>query len=825
LCYKTVTNVVNRGELTLKVPFTFLKQFYHIFKSPLDLQSVHTRTAYFVSFSGYFFTLSLMYIWANMFRSKIDASFGEKHSDWLWGILYYVGIEDDFASKFTTFFVLMGVLFFALHIFLGRFFGSKQPLLNTMAMIGATQFQLAVSLILTIVISWYSLVLSVVFMLISLLIHLIVVFSISFKWFDVHEQSRSKYTYLFFSLFLILYLIATFSISIINQVSFFSFGSSPAIISEKEFAKKAYAAEDKQYDVIVYGGEAEGVAAAVSAARNGLHTLLIEPRNGLGGVLTFSKLNFFDLPATSNGRIVSGGIFKELHHKVNRSRVADVDQLKESLLSLVRAESKIDLSLSTKLIRPTLDGNKVTGLTIQTKNGIKDVSASRLIDASQDADFAAAAGVPFFKGSEDLNIKDRYMAVTPVIHLKGVSWKGLKKTVTSYKFGYASMTTNTVAGFGKLFDLYQPKNTNTRLRGLNIARVATKNGEEVFINALLIFNVNGLDPVQKKQALRIGNDESKHVVDFLRKEMNGFQNAEIVSPAEELYVRETRHVLAEYQLKMEDLWYNRDQWDSIGYGAYPVDIQPYTPFDKGAIVADPDRYAIPFRSLVPRKMENILVVGRSAGFSSVAFGSTRVVPTGMVTGQAAGVASKISIDANVSFRQLSKEVDLVNKMQERLSEQGAELAPFDEEHPYEGEWFDKKIGLLMNYALVLGSYNNDLQPNQAFYKKTFHQMMNNGTKRINLNWYQQNKENLLQFDAQKNELAMRDELAGFIVKLFVPNQTHTNVWKTLYDNKIIDEIIYQKINRNRSLSRAEGMYFVSSVLEYLESKSRQKIGG
>lgn len=777
----------------------------------------HVRVLIPLGLLGYLIATGLLVYWGYTFRLEIDNSFGEKYSDWYWGILYSLGIEDRFAATFGTMVGIATVLYFSLHLMMGRVFGNIKGLWQSLAVLGSTQWQISIGYVVGIVICPFSLLFSVSVIALTILINVIISFSWSFKWFEVTHAKRGNYTYIFFSLFILIYLLISFSLSLLSKTDLPLVGGDHAPVTEKEYLKTAFSSEFDQYDVVVYGGEAEGVAAAVAAARNGLQTLLIEPRNGLGGLLTFSKLNYFDLPQTREGRIVSGGIFKEFHRKVNFSRVADIEQMKQALMTMLRQEKNIDLSLETSFMKPILEGNVVKGVRIQSRNGTKNVLAKRFIDASQDADFAAAAGVPFFTGSEDLNIKERYMAVTPVIHLKGVSWRNLKKAVKSYKFGYASMTTNTIAGFGKLFDMYQPKNPNTRLRGLNVARVANKNGEEVFINALLVFYVNGLDEKQRKEALRVGNLESEHVVEFLRKEMSGFEKAEIVSPATELYIRETRHVFAEYQLQMADLWYQRDHWDSIGYGSYPVDIQPYTPFDKGAIVADPERYAIPFRTLVPKKIENILIAGRSAGYSSVAFGSARVIPTGMVTGEASGVAAKVSIEHDLTFRQMTKQPKKIEQLRTLLDEQGAEVSSFESDYPYKGEWFSGKIGFLLDYGVVLAGYENDLQVDRPFTAGSFKSILSNGARRTNAEWDQQNRKNIESIVVVPERPITRDEAANHLARIFLQTSQSEQDWQQLREANVIDDVIYKRLPKNRTLNRAEGLYLMSTVLQLIKS--------
>ena len=150
-----------------------------------------------------------------------------------------------------------------------------------------------------------------------------------------------------------------------------------------------------------------------------------------------------------------------------------------------------------------------------------------------------------------------------------------------------------------------------------------------------------MNEASKQAAIATGKKETLHILKYLQTNFPGFEKAEIVSYPEELYVRETRHIWAEYQLPMADLWKNSDQWDSIGIASYPVDVQAQTPHDYGYVIASPKQYAIPFRSLVPKDIDGLLVVGRSAGYSSLAAGSARIVPTGMVTGEAAGTAAAL----------------------------------------------------------------------------------------------------------------------------------------------------------------------------------------
>ncbi|MDN4492173.1 FAD-dependent oxidoreductase [Ureibacillus aquaedulcis] len=462
---------------------------------------------------------------------------------------------------------------------------------------------------------------------------------------------------------------------------------------------------DDQYDVIVIGGEPEGVAAAVSAARNGAKTLLVESREELGGLFTFGMMNFLDIPQGADGRSVSHGLFEEWHKLVGKGNTFYIETAKAAFQKLVNDEQLLSLTTNTNVVESIMIGNQVVGVKLQNENGNFEVKGKAFIDATQDADFAVMSKVPYFIGGTDIGMEDKKMAVTLMLHLKNVNWDKVKETALTKKFGEAEVTDQVAWGFSQLHYDYKPVEQNTRLRGLNLAKI----GNEYTINALQIFGIDGLDESSKQAAIEKGKKETMNILQFLQKEFPGFEQVEVASYPPELYVRETRHIWSEYQLPMADVWTNRDHWDNIGYGAYPVDVQAQTPQDYGFVLADPKQYAIPFRSLVPMEIDGILVVGRAAGFSSLAAGSARIVPTGMVTGQAAGAAAALAVLENKSFREMSKDTKMIETLRTNLNEQGAFVEHISTDYPYMGEWFDGSIQQLLNYGLVSAGYSNDLK--------------------------------------------------------------------------------------------------------------------
>ena len=474
------------------------------------------------------------------------------------------------------------------------------------------------------------------------------------------------------------------------------------------------------YDVIVVGGEPEGVAAAVSAARNGMKTLLIEDDEALGGLMTLGELNFIDMCEGRDGTLLTQGVFKEFYDKVGGTAF-DIEKAKAVFLAMVEDEPNLDLLLNTEVTAPILDADTLTGVSVSTDGAEKEYLASVIIDATADADLAAAAGVPYTFAGEDIGEKDRQMGVTLVFTLSGVDWQKVQDYLQNDDNAGTGATDKAAWGYTKEGYAYEPKDTLMRLRGFNIARQDNGN---VLLNALIIFGVDVLDEESKQAGIARGQEELAYIVPYLRENCVGFENAELVSTAEQLYVRESRHIIGKYQLTIDDVLENRDCADKIAIGGYPVDVQPTATQTYGTVIGNPDRYAISYGCLVPEKIENLLVVGRSASYKSLAAGSARVIPLGMACGEAAGVAAAYAVNNDIAPSAIYGDEQAIAAIQKTLRAQGAYLEDFDLPEEVMSHWAYSGVKTLRSLGLLDGGYNNDYGLDNELGKWKFQNMFN-----------------------------------------------------------------------------------------------------
>lgn len=476
----------------------------------------------------------------------------------------------------------------------------------------------------------------------------------------------------------------------------------------------------EKYDVIVVGGDPEGVSAAVTAARNGMKTLLVEDDEALGGLMTLGELNFIDMCTGDDGTLLTRGTFLEFYNAVGGTAF-DIPTAKQAFLQMVENEENLTLKLDTAYIEPVMKENSITGIVIEQNGKQITCKADTIIDATVDADVAAAAGAPYTYLGQDYGQTENVTGVTLVFELSGVNWNAVSQYLNSDNNPNTGCTDKAAWGYNEESFAYVPQDGQTRLRGLNIA---LQNNGNVLINGFIIFGVDPLDEESKEAGIARGKAELQHIIPYLQQNYVGFENAALVDTASQLYVRESRHILGEYQLTLDDVLENRWFDDTIAIGSYPVDVPPNAQRKVGMIIGAPDRYGVPFRCLVPQRIDGLLVVGRSASYTSLAAGSARVIPLGMAEGDAAGVAAAYAKNNHMTVREISQSADAITSMQQSLREQGAYLEQWDpivldvEQH-----WAYEGLKTLRSLGLVYGGYANDYRLEDPITREEFFPML------------------------------------------------------------------------------------------------------
>lgn len=443
--------------------------------------------------------------------------------------------------------------------------------------------------------------------------------------------------------------------------------------------------------VLVVGSGAAGLTAAIAAGRNGAQTLLVEYHGFLGGISsTLPWLGFHD----QDYRPIIKGLPLEIAQRLQQADAAGEFALDPKCGSAISVDSHfwkclamemvqeagVKLMLHTQVVDTLREGDRITGVIVEHKSGRQAILADVVIDCSGDGDVAARGGVAWEKGRTGDGL---VQAPTLVFRLGGVDREGFVAGCKDPEINYREwltpypdlwqkmmnriddMSTIVCGGFAGLVEKARQRGEfdvpQSRIVGVKLHR------PDQYL--VVMTRVLGLDPTSVHSL----TDAYTHIyqqipqlVRFFQKWVPGFSNAYLLEIAPMLGVRESRRIMGDYVLKGEDVTSGRQFDDVVALGGYHIDI--HRPSGTWVESQNVQTYDIPYRSLIARDVEGLLMAGKCLSATHEAVASTRVIPICMAQGQAVGTAAALATRSGVSPREIS--IDL---LQSTLIEGGAEL--------------------------------------------------------------------------------------------------------------------------------------------------------
>lgn len=427
-----------------------------------------------------------------------------------------------------------------------------------------------------------------------------------------------------------------------------------------------------EYDVVVLGGGPAGMAAAVSAAREGRSTLLVERYGFLGGMGTAAGVtNFCGLHANVHGEIrqVVHGVASDLLGRIDALGGLNaphalfgktVAQAYDTAAYKIAADELL-LSAGVQVLFHALGAgvvmespSRVKALLVETKSGRRAVLGRAFIDCSGDGDLAAWAGAPFDKGDG----AGHMLYPSTMFRLNGVDPQRAGK---AWELIPRLMADAQAAGryrFPRKGAIVRPQKSGIEWR-VNLTQLANPRGDAM----------DGTDAQELSDAEIQGRRQIASVAGFLR-EVPGFEQSYIVDIAPQVGIRETRRVYGLHMLTEREVLECADFGDTIGVNGWPLELHvkgdvefrwPKIPGSRGF-------NQLPYRMTVPLGIENLWVAGRCASMSHEAQSAARVTGPCFVMGQAAGAAADLALSARCP----AADVD-IGTLQERLERAGAYL--------------------------------------------------------------------------------------------------------------------------------------------------------
>jgi hypothetical protein len=302
------------------------------------------------------------------------------------------------------------------------------------------------------------------------------------------------------------------------------------------------------------------------------------------------------------------------------------------------------------------------GVVFESKSGPLVIEAKICVDATGDGDIAALAGAPYEVGRAEDGLVQPMTLMFRMADFEKCAFDA-----------YVREHPDQWRGVHGLWDLIRmaTERGELELPREDLLFFATPYPHEVAVNSTRVTEVLGIDVWHLTYAEWKSRLQMQQISAFLRRYVPGFATSYIVQSGVNIGVRETRRIIGEYQLDVQDILTARKFPDVIARSTYPVDI--HNPTGSGTLLQrlpPGEAYDIPLRSLLPQRVENLVVAGRCISGTHEAHSSYRVMPVSMATGHAAGVCAALAAQQGKAPRDVP-----VEAVQAELLAQGADLGP------------------------------------------------------------------------------------------------------------------------------------------------------
>ena len=418
-----------------------------------------------------------------------------------------------------------------------------------------------------------------------------------------------------------------------------------------------------QKDIVVLGGGIAGLAAAVKSGRMGARVLLLERYPFIGGMATAGMVSPFMRYSTDEHVLVKG-IFEELQSVMNEQQGmlengfrADVFRFAARTLL---EQAGVEVWTQAELTGVKRHSRKIESLEVLHGNYLKQVQANYFIDTSGDAQLAHLAQLPTLQGREDTAVSQ---TMTLFFRMGGIDFQPIQEQVLNDPDNFFAWVNPqpdatgivSIAGFFKEAKIAQEQKRLDETIDYIFFNSLPGKGEASF-NTTAVNEFSSIRSEDLTQAEFLANHQVHQVVDMLKKDIQGFENAYLIETATQIGVRESRRIVGDVVLQAVSIRSGEKFADKIARGCYGVDIHGNTGEDDiMEELAEDTWYDVPRGTLIARDADNLLAAGRCLSASFEAHGALRIMPTSTATGEACGAWAALAQKQSSTLRDVKIE--------------------------------------------------------------------------------------------------------------------------------------------------------------------------
>jgi FAD dependent oxidoreductase len=404
-------------------------------------------------------------------------------------------------------------------------------------------------------------------------------------------------------------------------------------------------AERRECDVLVCGGGAAGLGAALAAARLGSKTILLERHGYCGGICVSSLVHTFDgvRNCRNYDQFIVGGVPREVIRRLEKigglalddnppeTLNFDPEAMKQVGDGLLR-EAGVTVFYHLFAVEALHDVERVHSVIAAGKEGLWEIRAKVVIDTTGDGDVSYFAGADYEKDGQ-MQTMSQHFRIGGLLGDR--NWEALERDCR------------------RALDQAYAEGRAPKYGGPWLIRIRPG---EITANCTRLYG-DGTKTEDLTRAEITGREDMRSILEIFRRSVPDFRQSYILVSGVEIGVRETRRILGDYQITAKDIMEGADVPDPIALGSWPIDIHPADgrvgvhPHKKEA----PEPYPIPLRCLIVRNLSNLLVAGRCLSATHGAHGSTRVSGTAMATGEAAGTLGAMAAQRGCEVREVPYE--------------------------------------------------------------------------------------------------------------------------------------------------------------------------